>query len=842
MERYQSLVCDDGERRALVRAHDELNGIDYVEVVTAPPADNQLLLEVYFIAKETGAGQTSLSNMLDRLDGAAGRVTVEGGVRIRPIEVTEVSRVDDHLEVRVNEPGDFSDYTLIIDDAALDPAYSRCDFNFKAGCPSRFDCEPRQDCPPEPRLEPLIDYMARDYASFRQALIDLIPSLAPRWTERHEADLGIALVELLAYVGDQLSYYQDAVANEAYLETARQRISVRRHARLVDYRMHDGASARAFVHFRAASPGTIPAGRPILTRIARPLGSAMAPPGPVIPAERAHQALEAADTVFETMTDARLHPLLNDVKIHPWGNRRCCLPRGTTTVDLVGDLAGDPAVADPWMLRPGDFLLFEEIADPEYGLPANADPTHRQVVRLTRVEKTRDPLLQQDLTRVAWDRADGLKFPLCISARLADDTFARDLSVAHGNLVLADHGRTIPDEEHGGPRTPVHPSLRRAHRFLLDEGPLSFRIPLPEEEGGAPLPASEVLATDPSRAKPQVSRVTIGSSAQLWEPAMPDLLDSDPFDPHFVVETRNDGRAQLRFGDGEYGMAPPDEEESAPEESTIHVTYRVGVGARGNVGADSLVHVVAPEVLPPDWPGLATVTEEFPRPVRNPLAAFGGIDPEAIEEVKQLAPAAFHAEQFRAVTEEDYARAAEKHREVSRAVATFRWTGSWHTVFITIDPAGRTDVPTELERRVREWVTRYTQAGYDLEIDPPVFVPLEIEIEVCVAPDHFRADVEEALLVALGNREAPDRSRGLFHPDTFTFGQALYLSRLYAAVEAVEGVDSAVVTRFQRFGRVPDGELEQGYIPMGRLEILRLDNDPSFPENGVLQLDMLGGK
>jgi hypothetical protein len=41
----------------------------------------------------------------------------------------------------------------------------------------------------------------------------------------------IALVELLAYVGDQLSYYQDAVANEAYLETARQRISVKRHTR-----------------------------------------------------------------------------------------------------------------------------------------------------------------------------------------------------------------------------------------------------------------------------------------------------------------------------------------------------------------------------------------------------------------------------------------------------------------------------------------------------------------------------------------------------------------------------------------------------------------------------------
>ena len=69
----------------------------------------------------------------------------------------------------------------------------------------------------------------------------------PDWTERHVPDLGIALVELLAYTGDYLSYYQDAVATEAYLDTARQRISVRRHARLVDYYLHEGCNARAWV-------------------------------------------------------------------------------------------------------------------------------------------------------------------------------------------------------------------------------------------------------------------------------------------------------------------------------------------------------------------------------------------------------------------------------------------------------------------------------------------------------------------------------------------------------------------------------------------------------------------
>ena len=79
----------------------------------------------------------------------------------------------------------------------------------------------------------------------------------PGWKERHAPDLGVTLVEMLAYAGDQLSYYQDAVATEAYLTTARQRASVRRHSRLVDYAMHDGASARTWLVFNSAEDVTL---------------------------------------------------------------------------------------------------------------------------------------------------------------------------------------------------------------------------------------------------------------------------------------------------------------------------------------------------------------------------------------------------------------------------------------------------------------------------------------------------------------------------------------------------------------------------------------------------------
>jgi hypothetical protein len=835
MTGYRSLVCDDEARRAQVRDHGTLNGIDYIEV-SAVNLDAQRFLHVFFLRPLPPDG----------LAGHPELFHIEGGVRIRDIQVLNVTQVGEHLVVEADRPGDFSTYTLDINSATLDPAYARCDFGFKAGCPGRFDCKPRLVCPVEPGVEPLIDYMAKDYASFRQALLDLIPTLAPDWKERHEADLGIALVELLAYVGDQLSYYQDAVANEAYLETARQRVSVRRHARLIDYALHDGASARAFIHVSVNSPGTLPAETQVLTHIDVPLGSRMPPHGPVIPGELRDLALAATDIVFETLEETTLHPDLNKIKIHPWGNRQCCLPRGTTTVDLVGDLTAN--------LQPGDYLLFEEVLGPENGEPADADPSHRQVVRLTKVEGAEDPLPVDPktgkspviLTRVTWDSADALTFPLCISSRrLKNGIPIDDVSIARGNLVLADHGCTIRDEKHLGPEASIPPSLRRAHRIRLEEGPLSFRIPMPKDNG--PLaPAKALLETDPRQAEPQVAHLKVKTDtteSDDWEPVAPHLLDSDPFDHHFVVETDNDGRALIRFGDDEFGMAPPDE-------ADIEVTYRVGVGTGGNVGAESLAHIVEPHPLPTNWPDIASATTSLPRPVRNPLSAWGGTDPEPIEQVKQLAPAAFHAELLRAVTEADYARAAEKHPEVSKAVATFRWTGSWHTVFIAIDPRGQTDVPLALQQGVRDWVARYTQAGYDLEMDPPTFVPLEIEINVCVAPEHFRAHVEEAVLMALSNQGLPDGGRGFFHPDRFTFGQALYLSQLYAAVEAVEGVDSAVVRRFIRQHESdpePDRpttkqNLDRGYLPMDRLEVVRLDNDPNFPENGVLRLNMLGGK
>ena len=110
-----------------------------------------------------------------------------------------------------------------------------------------------------------------------------------------------------------------------------------------------------------------------------------------------------------------------------------------------------------------------------------------------------------------------------------------------------------------------------------------------------------------------------------------------------------------------------------------------------------------------------------------------------------------------------------------------------------------------------------------------------------MAPGHFRGDVLEAVYRVLSNRLFPDGSTGFFHPSRLTFGQAVYLSQIYATVEWVPGVESAVVIRFKRYWALPNQELEHGVLPLGDGEIARLDNDPNFAENGVLRLTALGG-
>ena len=303
------------------------------------------------------------------------------------------------LVVRTGQAGDFSPYKLrLVNDATqaledpfavtevligFDPQLAEVEFSFKVECGPNFDCAPQSpQCPPSGPVPPPINYLAKDYGSFRTVILDRLSQLLPGWAGTSEADLGVALAELIAYVGDHLSYQQDAVATEAYLGTARSRISLRRHALLVDYHVHDGANARAWIQLQVAgNPGD-----PIFLDRSVTRFYTFAPGMPsslAIGSNNEEAALLSGVQVFEPMCDAVLYPEHDQISFYTWGDTDCCLPKGATEATLAGSYPN---------LHPGDVLIFQEMKGPQTGDPADADIRHRCAVRLTQVALLVDPL------------------------------------------------------------------------------------------------------------------------------------------------------------------------------------------------------------------------------------------------------------------------------------------------------------------------------------------------------------------------------------------------------------------------------------------------------------------
>jgi hypothetical protein len=864
-----SLICDSERRRELVRRREKLCGLDYLEV-----GANQRTLTVHFLGRAPhGSHKLSEKNVL-----------IEGGRRIRDIKVLTVAThpssdpdFDDTLEVVVDRAGDFSPYTLrvVARDAQgrphphpqFDPRHDSVEFGFKVDCPSDLDCKTDASCPPKERFEPEINYLAKDFTSFRQLMLDRLALVMPDWQERHVPDVGVALVELLAYAGDYLSYYQDAVATEAYLDTARQRISVRRHARLVDYQLHQGCNARGWVAIKIeGDPFDLAPGE--FYFITRPT-DAPSGFGAILTTEDLQSLRAGAYEGFEAMSGDTIKLFASHYEMHfyTWGDEECCLDRGATSATLIGELVKDEVATEcepaesgqvqqayptkearsenkqregsaPQLhLRPGDVLIFEEVIGPTTGNPADADHSHRHAVRLTRVEASTDPLNGRQLVEVGWAREDALPFALCISVLgpPPDCKIIHNVSVARGNVILVDHGLTIEEDTGTVPasettqececeeipsETSVVPG---GYAPVLKQSPLTFAQPLVLGS-----PASRALSQDVRKTLPQV-RLTSDlapTDDPRWS-VQSDLLESKEGDQHFVAEIDDDGRAHLRFGDGELGRRPA-------ANASFTAVYRTGNGPVGNVGGEAISHIVFRKKKVSG--GILTV--------RNPIPSSGGTDPEPLAEGKLFAPHAFRQEIERAITADDYRKLVEREfgDRVQRAAATLRWNGSRYEALIAVDEIGRERAEQSLLTAIYRRLHRYRRIGHDLHVESARLVPLLIEIQVCVEPHYLRGHVKAELLDAFSDRVLPDGRKGFFHPDNLSFGEGIYLSSLVAAAQAVAGVESVAVTRLERLGEGPNHEIELGLLELGPLEVAQVDNDPSLPENGTFTLRMGGGR
>lgn len=574
--------------------------------------------------------------------------------------------------------------------------------------------------PPAPREQRALDLMAKDYDSLLRLMLDALPTVAPQWADRAEADLGMALLELFAYAGDQLSYTQDRVALEGFLRTATQFESVRRLLRLVDYTPYPGHAASTWLVVDASGapgPFLLPAGFRVATR--------------------------SPETVFETSRDEIIHPTASGYALDapapsPANPRQAVL-----------------ASIDTAMLVPGTRLLF----------------AHGRLREWAEVESaaigaaTTTLLLKQPLSH---------RYP----------TEAR----VRGNAVHATHGESRQQDERG--------TGLPNQAFELPFAPLTF--------------------IKKGNLQPE-STLRVDVAGERWT-EVEDFVESTPSDTHFRATRDNAGYVTVRFGDGRAGRMPrPDE--------AIRIRYRVGIGEAGRAAADSLTQFA-------DRDGRV-------RAVTNPFAAGDPGEPQSLAQARLLGPRSLELQE-RAVVEQDYEALAAAGVQFGgarvaplQAKARFRWTGSWTTVFVSLDLPGRVPLAQTpgLRAAFEALLAEKKLAGRDVRVEDARYAALHIGLRVDVKPGLFARDVrtavEAALVRALGR---------------FRFGQSVYLSELYATVTAVPGVLAVSVTRFKRYGaRYPDSEAD-GVIPVGALEVARCDNDAAHPENGLAYVRTCGGR
>jgi hypothetical protein len=535
------------ERLTVLLAQTQVTGIDFVRV--RDPGD-QRELDVFFhvdpqrlaIPFSTVSIPPAQVRITSLSGGAPVAVTAaqlyqDGGSTPGPGNPDQVRNV---LRLTVAAPGDFSRYRLTLDDNRVDRFFNGVELSFKQACDSGLDCAPSPpECPPEPSVDFPVDYLARDFASLRSAFLDFAAQRYPQWGERIDADVGVMLAEVMAALGDELSYVQDRYAREVYLETATQRRSLRHLARLVDYDLFDGRAARTWLDLTVAAGGgarEVRAG----DRVFSPAVGGGAP----IPFELGDGLADRRDSEGRVaLRRFWIHDAWNAMPAHVPDESQPCLPAGSTEIYLRGWFPFGGLDRDHfWQGK--SVLLRSDPPDP-------ATPARRHLVRVVEVEETRDPLVlvretptdpltPLRITRVRWEPPLPFDLPLLHT-------------VMRGNLVPATAGATV--EEHfvvgAAPAAGVRRAVERegVHDAVRDRRAVAYRYSLRATEAHGL--GWVARAGDPEHAVDEIGLPTHAPEVELeevdaltgaaFDPPRPwrwarTLLDSDGFGNHFALD------------------------------------------------------------------------------------------------------------------------------------------------------------------------------------------------------------------------------------------------------------------------------------------------------------------
>ncbi len=233
--------------------------------------------------------------------------------------------------------------------AAIVPGTETC------GCCGGIDASTPQDLTNRMGLS-AIAYRIGEYAQFKESMLaglssSKYPPLGGLRT-RADDDFTLGLIDAVACAADVLTFYQERVANESYLRTATERVSLQEMAKLIGYRLRPGVAAETWLAFALEAPRTPPPGLPpepgaFVTGIPTSLTLAAGLQVKSVPGQ------DETPQTFETVEEIAARPEWNAIR--PWLSEPRA-PRLGATDTWVKGVANNLKVGDALVFIDPDFL------------------------------------------------------------------------------------------------------------------------------------------------------------------------------------------------------------------------------------------------------------------------------------------------------------------------------------------------------------------------------------------------------------------------------------------------------------------------------------------------------
>jgi hypothetical protein len=323
----------------------------------------------------------------------------------------------------------------------------------------------------------------------------------------------------------------------------------------------------------------------------------------------------------------------------------------------------------------------------------------------------------------------------------------------YGNIASATHGETVEEVLGDGDASATFQT------FYLHKSPVTFI-----RQAGAPHGVTSTL------------EIRVGGI--LWHEVR-DLYGCNGNDRVYITEIDEKDRTSINFGDGITGARLPS------GKGNVSATFRQGLGRDGNVSKTSLTNLLKKPV------GLKGVT--------NPESASGGVDPETREQIRENAPNIVRTFD-RVVSLRDFEDAAREYEGIAKARARMVWNGEEQEVSLVVAADNDADIRPEDLEKIYKYLNTRRDTNRKLRIVPRIKVPIAIGVEVKVASDYLEKNVLDA---------ASETLRSYFAFENIDIGQDIFLSDIYKALQGVEGLNAARISKLQRRSDLTSGNVRK---------------------------------